>query len=269
MKIKKENQFGLNFTGQMRDFFVSNQSKIIQSYPLHNYYTGDVGGQEFSIREKAESQIRDLASDSDNKNYLFTDTAKSVCEKIKVDKFRASALKTTVGYKKITFLVGKDRFYRVVFNNSEIIVLLGRLISVPNSTDYRFTYSTFKIFPELDTVDYPENPEDYLQDEFFVEFLRLLIFFEYSETTLTELKPKGKIGTKREGKFLNESSQNVTIVDSNWNNIVVRTQGFGVSGHYRLQPCGKDLSDRKLIYIAEFAKKGYVRGAKKEVSTFA
>lgn len=67
--------------------------------------------------------------------------------------------------------------------------------------------------------------------------------------------------TKKDGKIKNTSKFPVSIVDAKWNNIVVRTDGFAVMGHYRLQPVGAARADRKLIWINAFEKHGYTRRA--------
>ena len=54
----------------------------------------------------------------------------------------------------------------------------------------------------------------------------------------------------------------VNYLDCSWLRTIVRTDGFLVRGHFRLQPCGEKHRDRKLIYIEPFQKYGYVRRAK-------
>ena len=56
--------------------------------------------------------------------------------------------------------------------------------------------------------------------------------------------------------------RNIRFLDASWYTTIVRTEGFGVRGHFRLQPCGRDCAERKLVYIKEFRKKGYVRRAR-------
>jgi hypothetical protein len=110
-------------------------------------------------------------------------------------------------------------------------------------------------------------PEDEKNEEFFdemLEFVRLLIFTELSDLETVELRPSQSVGSRRQGKTLNESKNNVTIVDSTWNKILVRSDGFKVAGHLRLQPYGPGLQYRKLKFIEEFEKEGYTRNAKKE-----
>lgn len=54
----------------------------------------------------------------------------------------------------------------------------------------------------------------------------------------------------------------IRFLDASWYTTIVRKEGFGVRGHFRLQPCGPHRSDKKLIYIHEYQKNGYVRRAK-------
>lgn len=48
-----------------------------------------------------------------------------------------------------------------------------------------------------------------------------------------------KIGTRKDGRYFNESREDIVIVDSTWNKIMVKTGEFGVSGHLRFQPSGE------------------------------
>ena len=69
---------------------------------------------------------------------------------------------------------------------------------------------------------------------------------------------------RREHKDLPDikTSQRVNYLDCSWYTTIVRNEGFSVRGHFRLQPCGKEKKDKKLIYIHEFQKHGYVRRAR-------
>lgn len=58
-------------------------------------------------------------------------------------------------------------------------------------------------------------------------------------------------------KYTNTSKESVKIIDSRWFRDIIKTDGFGVSGHFRLQPCGKNKTDRKLIWVNEYKKNGY------------
>jgi len=81
-----------------------------------------------------------------------------------------------------------------------------------------------------------------------------LIFLYHSEIKTVILKPNAKFGTLHSERFKNETKNTYIIVDSTWNRISVRNGGFSVSGHFRLQPCGLNNQDRKLVFIEEFKK---------------
>ena len=107
-----------------------------------------------------------------------------------------------------------------------------------------------------------ERNEDFHNE--MMEFVKLLIFTELTELETVELGPSQSVGTRKQGKWLNQTNKNVKIVDSSWNKILIKGQKFSVTGHIRLQPCGPGLKFRKPIYIDDFEKTGYTRNALKE-----
>ena len=64
--------------------------------------------------------------------------------------------------------------------------------------------------------------------------------------------------------FLYTQSIDFDIIDSTWFTTLINSSAFNVRGHFRLQPFGTDLKEKKLIWIKEFQKSGYKRIAKKE-----
>jgi hypothetical protein len=112
-------------------------------------------------------------------------------------------------------------------------------------------------------LHFPENERNEDFEKEMMEFVRLLIFTELSELEAVTLAPKQSVGTKKQGKMMNESNSNVTVVDSTWNKIIHREQGFKVSGHLRLQPYGPEMKYRRLQYIEDFEKTGYTKVIKK------
>jgi hypothetical protein len=110
-------------------------------------------------------------------------------------------------------------------------------------------------------------PPDERNEDFYsemMEFTKLLIFTELIDVETVELGPKQSHGTRKQGKYLNETNKFVKVVDSSWNKILIKGQEFPVSAHIRLQPYGPGLKYRKPIVIEEFKKEGYTRSALKE-----
>jgi len=92
----------------------------------------------------------------------------------------------------------------------------------------------------------------------------LMAFFFLSENEMVIVEPGKKYGTRKTGKLINTFPNTpVTIVDSKWNITSIRTEGFGVSGHFALRWTGKGRAFPKMIFIEPYQKKGYMRKAKK------
>lgn len=97
--------------------------------------------------------------------------------------------------------------------------------------------------------------------KFVVNFL---LFYHFTEPTIKEVM--GGTSTKKlilkDDRIINDSPNSIEIIDENFFKTIIRTDGFGVNGHFRLQPVGKNKTNRKLIYIEPFQKNGYTRIAK-------
>lgn len=88
------------------------------------------------------------------------------------------------------------------------------------------------------------------------------LFTKYAELETKELKPKSKV-VGVECKYVNDTSANIKILDSTWFTNLVKSDGFNVRGHFRLQPCGEGMKDRKIVWINDFKKTGYTAPARK------
>lgn len=102
--------------------------------------------------------------------------------------------------------------------------------------------------------------KDVLEIEEFV--YKFLCFFFLTDNNEEIIKPGASHGTRKAGKIINHFNFPITIVNSKWNTTVIRTEAFGVRGHFRIQPCGKGRMDYELIFIAPYQKNGYIRRAK-------
>lgn len=89
----------------------------------------------------------------------------------------------------------------------------------------------------------------------------LLCFIKYCPLE-TKIVNAGRKEHHAGEKYKNETARNIEILDSTWFTTIIRSEGFGVKGHFRMQPFGTALSQRKLIWIAPFEKEGYTRTAK-------
>lgn len=96
-----------------------------------------------------------------------------------------------------------------------------------------------------------------------------IVYIEFSKEKIRQiiLKPKTQFGNIMKGNHLkNETSFNVTLVDSLWTVKTIGVGVFQVRGHFRLQPCGVGLCDYKLIYIDKYVKTHYIRKSTRELT---
>lgn len=93
------------------------------------------------------------------------------------------------------------------------------------------------------------------------DILTMLLFLKYCELQTKVIKG-GKKDNHIGVKYVNDTRHDVEILDSTWFTTIVKSDGFHVRGHFRFQPCGQGMRDRKLIWIADYDKEGYTRVAK-------
>jgi hypothetical protein len=99
-----------------------------------------------------------------------------------------------------------------------------------------------------------------------LNMIPFLVFMDYAEVQEKIIKAGTKNrGISKKSGDSNLSDFNVIRLDSTYFTRIYKEEGFSVSGHFRLQPYGEGLRDRKLIYINPFEKNGYTRRAKIEM----
>jgi len=97
--------------------------------------------------------------------------------------------------------------------------------------------------------------------------LLFLRFAEVETKVAGPSVPTGKRTVLNGEKYLNDTDVKVEFIDSRWFTTLVKSEGFGVKGHFRLVPTGSrevplEQRPRKLTWIADFQKTGYTRTAK-------
>lgn len=88
----------------------------------------------------------------------------------------------------------------------------------------------------------------------------LFLQFAHIETIL--LKPNRGAYEGPVCVYNNKTKSDIEIIDSTWFTNLVKSDAFKVRGHFRIQPFGHGLKNRKLIWISDFTKHGYTREAK-------
>lgn len=94
----------------------------------------------------------------------------------------------------------------------------------------------------------------------------VLPFLQFAETEIKVINAKTNHATKIGGeKYVTDMPIDIEIIDSAWFTEIIRTEGFGVSGHFRLQAYGAGMQLRRLQWISAFEKYGYHKVARKDV----
>jgi hypothetical protein len=91
----------------------------------------------------------------------------------------------------------------------------------------------------------------------------LTLFIKFAQIETKFLKPGEKL-EEVECNYKNETKLPITIYDSKWFTTLVKSDGFKVRGHFRLQPKKKDGQwTKELIWISDFQKEGYTAPARR------
>lgn len=209
--------------------------------------------QELQSRVDEKMKNSQLLFDSNAKYFLICDSVYRASALVKIGVgFTGRTLKD-IKFGKYTYLMGPHRMIRFQCFHGLIAGVyydeqaqIGLVWGVDIATgDYCFSGRYSKEFSMI---------------------MQVLTFIELGDIEIEEI-PGGRSNNKnrKEGKITNESKNTVFVVDSSWNKLIIRTEGFAVRGHFKLQPCGPQWIDRKLIWVNAFEKHGYIRKPRAEI----
>lgn len=153
------------------------------------------------------------------------------------------------------------------FNFESLVILLGSdnegLIKISRvGSDFDFVF-----LENLNDLKVHYNTYNFLSNDFYLKYenmdgndlvIKILTYLYYGDITSKFIPRKAKVKINNFKYLLNNSKYNITYVDSLWKQRI-STEGFKVSGHFRLQPFGEGRKKRKLIWIESFTKEGYSR----------
>jgi len=106
-----------------------------------------------------------------------------------------------------------------------------------------------------------DEVKKFIDNQFFLITI-FKMFKSFASVEIKLLKPKQKL-KEISCKYMNETDFEVTFLDSKWFTTLVKSSGFTVHGHFRLQPKKKDgVWTKEIIWIDEFQKTGYTAPAK-------
>jgi hypothetical protein len=94
------------------------------------------------------------------------------------------------------------------------------------------------------------------------EIVILKMFKSYAQVETKIIAPNSKI-KDIDCKYVNDTKLKLTYLDSKWFTNLVKSDGFNVRGHFRLQPKKHNGKwTKELIWISEFQKSGYTAKAR-------
>lgn len=226
-----------------QEFFsdvISKNEKFQHSRKVRDIIQTDISQEALFLHEKT-------------KYFLICDSVYKAAELIKIGENFSGRTYKDIEFGTYTYLLGKDKMVRFVVALNSI---LGFYYNESNKNQFLWS-----INQETGEFAYEEE-----NAEIFSQIMQVLAFVELGDIEVIQLNKNQSAGTKSTGdKFANKSNYTVFVVDSSWNKLIIRTEGFAVRGHFRLQPCGPNMADRKLIWIDAFEKHGYKRRPKAEI----
>jgi hypothetical protein len=201
-----------------------------------------------------ESDLTEICEDKGWRHYLITQGVDKPSQMIRVgENFSATALQN-LKPGNYSYLMGKHEMFRFMVDHPYI---RGMYFNDLSKKTFEFYFDT------NNGEHYLTNPE---MNKDFTRITQLILFVELGDIEVCMIeggKNNGK--PKKDGKIHNGSNKTVYVVDSSWNKLIIRTDGFAVRGHFKLQPCGVGSRDRKLIWVDAFEKHGYTRRPRAEI----
>ncbi len=208
-----------------------------------------------------------LTRPNNQKAYYVTETVLEKLDMLKInkkDKHYNWMVFKNLSPQKITLILPDNKVLRVYVSGTTIQLfwLTFKKHKEPGTNlDGNMKWVMLYFYTDTgELCEHFEHPDSYEIEEFIY---KLMCFFYLTENDELIVAPGKTHGTKKQGKLLNNLEVPVTVVNSRWNTTVIRTEQFGVRGHFRVQPCGEGRKNYEIIFIDPFVKNGYKRTAGK------
>lgn len=127
--------------------------------------------------------------------------------------------------------------------------------AIKNKGEQLKTYSNSKY---SDVIPFYKDPMEAFNFNFILK-----LFKTHAKVETKYIAPGDKVFTPQI-RCNNYTKTGFTYLDSKWFTNLVRSDGFKVKGHFRLQPCKNERGEwtREIIWINDFQKEGYTHKAK-------
>jgi len=253
MNIKKTNPLGIRLIECRFKHFRDAGKNFIKENDVRTKVNG-IKSQDFVDANKGTfARMNVFDYQKDQKVLRVSKNIIEQCKLINIDSIKENIDINELDFSSLTILLNNDT--------------AGLIKIVRFGTDFDFLY--LKNLTELDvyfdTYSFLTKEFNFFSDkEDSIFVIKLLAYLYYGDITTRLIPAKTEIKLNSFNKIQNNSSFNISFVDSLWKQRIC-TEGFKVSGHFRLQPIGEGRKKRKLIWIEEFKKDGYNRKATVEL----
>lgn len=124
---------------------------------------------------------------------------------------------------------------------------------------------TFRSYTDVPPLIEIEKHDDVMSVVLYA-LLSAELFINFAQVETKTMKPNTQIWDERmvNALYNNKTNKDITIIDSKWYTELISSGSFNVRGHWRMQPHGPGMKQKKLIWINDFQKEGYHRKAKIE-----
>ena len=144
---------------------------------------------------------------------------------------------------------------RVMHYNSKYELNSYLELSIPYGSENDILVDGWDVQSILSSTD--EDKDGFLHAAWKVP-LSALLYMQFGEIE-TKRVCRQKVSTFGADSIDNRTNIPIVAVNSTWLNNIVRSSGFNVSGHFRLQRVGKGRSGTKLTWVNSYRKSGYSR----------
>ena len=163
----------------------------------------------------------------------------------------------------IEYSEGQNNFHIIRFievNGAVFIVSVSS--GFISTTDNKINANILGSYNHLNQLALNDNKEEleyYLSGQDIINVFEYVIFKKYAPIEVKQIvASKGSKSSQKKGA----KNLKVNYIDSSWFRTIINTEGFRVKGHFALRACGKNRSERKLVWIKPYEKQGYTRDAK-------
>lgn len=206
-----------------------------------------------------------------NKMFLLSENVKEQIEKIVVCDENRNFDMNYIKHLPIVsenIIWDKELHYCYSFDGKNFNFLVLKIIKDPTQSHLDYRHTLFGVDIEDFDESIQKNKDKFggLFFEVVERMIKMIVFLHMTPVTYKFVEGGAKVGDFMKGtQIKNEMKSPFTFVNIDWNHITIRTEGFDVRGHWRLQRRGKNWSEVSLKFIQPYEKKGYIRKSHKEL----